>query len=99
MDEINCQNGNRLNIETRLNDEAHVVLAVEDLGPGVPPDQADHLFTPFHTTKSDGMGMGLSICRSIISAHGGSLNFANQEPHGACFALSLPADGDVEKIG
>jgi signal transduction histidine kinase len=78
-----------------------VEVSVSDLGPGVADDQAPLLFTAFHSTKSDGMGMGLSICRTIIEGHGGSLDFRNQERNqernqdssqgaGATFFFTLP---------
>ena len=91
MNEIGCANGRRIRLETRVNGNA-AVLSVFDQGPGVADDQAELVFTPFHTTKKEGMGMGLSICRSIISEHGGELRFRNNENAGACFYFSLPVD-------
>lgn len=91
MNEIGCANGRTIRLETRLND-GYAVLRVIDQGPGVADDQSELVFTPFHTTKKEGMGMGLSICRSIISEHGGELRFENNENEGACFYFSLPVD-------
>ena len=90
MNEIHCANGRRITIRTRLAPEDLIVVSVIDLGPGVPEEQADLLFTPFYTTKQDGMGMGLSICRSIIAEHRGSMGFSNNDDAGATFFFNLP---------
>ena len=67
-----------------------VLVAVKDSGPGLAPAVVERLFDPFYTTKPDGLGMGLSICRSIIEAHGGQLWVtANQAP-GAAFYFTVP---------
>ena len=68
-----------------------VLVAVRDSGPGLAPETLERLFESFYTTKADGMGMGLSICRSIIEANGGRLWASPNEPHGAVFQLTLPA--------
>jgi C4-dicarboxylate-specific signal transduction histidine kinase len=68
-----------------------IVIAVRDSGPGLSPENLDRLFTPFYTTKPHGMGMGLSICRSIIDAHGGRLWATASESRGAEFHFTLPA--------
>ncbi|SDR20889.1 Predicted ATPase [Paraburkholderia fungorum] len=73
------------------------LVRVEDTGPGLAPEVAGRLFEPFVTTKQSGMGMGLSICRSIAEAHGGELTVAPGEPHGAVFSLNLPAGAAVEQ--
>jgi len=91
MNEIGCRYGDTITIRTRKIDDS-VELSVRDLGPGVADDQFELVFTPFHTTKKEGMGMGLSICRSIISEHGGKLEFVNNEGAGACFFFRLPID-------
>ena len=65
------------------------LVAVEDSGPGVDPEHLDRIFSSFYTTKPSGLGMGLSICRTIVEAHGGRL-WATSEPEGALFQLTLP---------
>ena len=67
-----------------------VSVGVLDSGVGIPAGQADRLFNPFFTTKSNGMGMGLSICRSIIEAHGGQMSATNNAESGAMFQFTLP---------
>src|SRR6185437_5040573 len=72
-----------------------VVITVADTGPGLSPRIVDQLFKPFVTTKAEGMGVGLSICRQIIEAHGGSIHFEKPEQGGARFEFTLPA---VERL-
>ena len=67
-----------------------LMVAVHDTGVGIEPNTVDELFSAFYTTKSGGMGMGLSISRSIVEAHGGRLWATPNEPHGAVFQFSLP---------
>ena len=71
-------------------DQAGVVVAVRDSGPGIDPEHLDRVFDAFYTTKPSGTGMGLSICRSIIHAHGGKLWAEANEPRGAVFQFTLP---------
>jgi signal transduction histidine kinase len=70
--------------------EDAVTVEVRDSGPGFDPEQAQRLFEAFYTTKEQGIGMGLSISRSIIEAHGGRLEVTPNPPHGAVFRFSLP---------
>jgi PAS domain S-box-containing protein len=69
-----------------------VLVAIQDSGTGIEPENADRLFTSFFTTKPSGLGMGLSICRSIIEAHGGRLCAAPNAGPGATFQFTLPSD-------
>jgi signal transduction histidine kinase len=79
-----------------LQDETQQVLvSVTDCGVGISAENADRLFNAFFTTKAGGMGMGLSICRSIIEAHGGRLWATANVPHGATFQLTLPVNADT----
>ena len=66
-------------------------MTVRDSGPGIEPTHLERVFKPFYTTKSSGLGMGLSICRSIIEGHGGRLWADANEPRGAAFQFTLPA--------
>ena len=78
-------------ISTGTAESDGVLVAVRDSGPGLPSSSIEHLFDAFYTTKSDGMGMGLSICRSIIEAHGGQLWANANLPCGAVFQFVVPA--------
>jgi signal transduction histidine kinase len=69
-----------------------VRVAVQDSGPGLNPQSVNRLFEAFYTTKPEGMGMGLTICRSIIEAHGGRLWVTANEPRGAMFQFILPPE-------
>jgi signal transduction histidine kinase len=72
-----------------------VVVAVRDSGPGLAPGVLERLFEAFHTTKPGGLGLGLSICRSIVEAHGGRLWASANLPHGAIFQFTVPGDSDI----
>lgn len=87
--------GGRIAVETALTERATLVLTVRDNGPGIDPYVVPRLFEPFLTTKKKGLGIGLSISRSIIEAHGGTLWGENQPAGGSVFGFELPvAVGD-----
>jgi len=77
-------------------EDDQVLLAVQDSGTGIDPDNADRMFAAFFTTKPSGMGIGLSISRSIIEAHGGRLWASRNAGPGATFQFSLPTDSKAE---
>jgi C4-dicarboxylate-specific signal transduction histidine kinase len=79
-----------LSISTERSPTNGVLVAVRDSGPGIDPEHFERVFDAFYTTKSSGVGMGLSICRSIINAHGGTLWAGANEPRGAIFQFALP---------
>jgi two-component system sensor histidine kinase DctS len=65
-------------------------FSVTDVGPGIAPEIEQQLFTPFFTTKAEGMGLGLSLCRTVMEQHGGTLSFTAHQPQGTVFTFSLP---------
>jgi signal transduction histidine kinase len=74
----------------RLSSTPHdVLIQVQDSGRGLDPEHAPHIFDPFYSTKPHGIGMGLSLCRSIVQAHGGRLWFIPGSPHGTIFQFTL----------
>jgi signal transduction histidine kinase len=77
-------------ISTAKTDLEGVLVAVRDSGPGLASESVDRLFESFYTTKPGGLGMGLSICRSIIEAHHGRLWATANTPQGAVFQFTLP---------
>jgi C4-dicarboxylate-specific signal transduction histidine kinase len=81
-------------IRSRQDEKQQVLVSVTDCGVGISAENADRLFNAFFTTKSSGMGMGLSICRSIMEAHGGRLWATANRPHGATFQFTLPVKAD-----
>ena len=70
-----------------------VVIKVEDTGPGIDRAQSENIFEPFFTIKPNGMGLGLSICRSIVESHGGHLTAVSDPKHGSIFRIDLPKYG------
>ncbi|MGF6776369.1 trifunctional serine/threonine-protein kinase/ATP-binding protein/sensor histidine kinase [Paraburkholderia sp. GAS334] len=81
----------QLHISTGRADSSYVLVTVRDWGPGFAPHSAERVFAPFYTTKPTGLGMGLSICRSIIDAHGGRLWASANLPRGAVVQFTVPA--------
>ena len=79
-----------LSIKSEVQDDGGVMISVADSGSGIASQDVDRIFNPLFTTKSDGMGMGLSICRSIIEAHDGRLWVAENMPRGAIFQFVVP---------
>jgi signal transduction histidine kinase len=75
-------------------DQDRVRVSVADSGPGLTPEAASHLFEPFFTTKPEGLGLGLSLSRGFVEAHGGRL-WAESTPGGARFAFTLPVCEDT----
>jgi PAS domain S-box-containing protein len=84
----------QLSISTELSQTRGILVAVRDSGPGIDPEQFDGIFKPFYTTKASGIGMGLSICRSIIDAHGGELWAEANQPRGAALKFNMPSAQD-----
>jgi signal transduction histidine kinase len=80
-----------LTISSGNDDSGGVLISVRDSGLGVVAEDAERVFEPFYTTKAAGMGMGLSICRSIVEAHGGRLWVTANLPRGAAFQFTVPA--------
>ena len=85
------EDARELSISTRQGQTSDVLVAVQDSGPGIDPEHLDKVFAAFYTTKNAGIGMGLSICRSIITAHGGRLWVEANRPRGAIFQFTLAA--------
>ena len=80
-------------VRTEKHDADWVRISVEDSGTGINPEDEKRIFEAFFTTKTDGMGMGLSICRSIVQAHGGRITAARAMPRGSVFQVTLPGGG------
>jgi signal transduction histidine kinase len=88
-----------LRVSSELDGEGNAMVAVEDSGTGVDPTKIDRIFEPLFTTKRDGMGMGLSICRSIVEAHGGRLWASPRKPRGSIFRFTLPSATNGLSVG
>ena len=84
----------QLVVRTRAVDQANILIEVEDNGSGIAEEKLEAIFSPFVTNKPEGLGMGLSICRSIIERHGGEISAANNPDGGAKFSITLPVAGE-----
>ena len=77
--------------------EDYILISVQDSGTGINPEHTERLFDAFFTTKSNGIGLGLSICRSIVESHGGRMSVFPAHPHGSVFQVMLPVgEADAE---
>jgi signal transduction histidine kinase len=90
MDSV-AERARKLRVTSRPHETDGVLITVEDSGTGIDPRNAKQIFEPLYTTKSQGMGLGLSICRSIVEAHGGRLSASPGALHGLALRISLPA--------
>ena len=82
-------------ISTGKVEPSGALVAVQDSGPGLEPVMLERVFESFYTTKPTGLGLGLSICRSIIEAHGGRLWASTNQPRGATFQFTLPCEANI----
>ena len=87
-----------LKITANRQEHSGVLITVEDSGPGIAPENIERIFEPFYTTKAQGMGMGLTICRSIVEAHGGSLVADPSRLGGLAMRISLPASANARTL-
>ena len=100
MDSMTAKDGARiLRLMSEVHDGGGVIVSVADTGTGIGSQEFERIFDPLFTTKSDGMGMGLSICRSIIEAHDGRLWASPNKPEGAVLRFVLAADGATSAAG
>ena len=79
-------------ITTGKAESGDVLVTMRNSGPGLAPAAVENIFNAFHTTKANGLGLGLSICRSIVEAHGGRLWASANSPRGAVFQFTLPGN-------
>jgi PAS domain S-box-containing protein len=87
------RNARQLTIRTNRSEDGSVLVSVTDCGSGIAPDKLEHIFESFYTTKPHGMGLGLTVCRTIITAHQGKLWATSEPGHGATVWISLPVGG------
>ncbi|WP_374088939.1 PAS domain S-box protein [Methylomicrobium lacus] len=90
LETLSAKQHRHINIRSRLALNKTIQVSIKDNGPGIDKDQQQKILMPFYTTKTDGMGMGLSISRSLLEAHGGSLYFESEPGHGSTFYFTLP---------
>jgi signal transduction histidine kinase len=93
-DAVTCVSDGKRSVRVRSqkHNGHNVLIAVEDSGTGITPEDKRRIFDAFYTTKSDGMGMGLSICRSIVESHGGRITVEDASPCGSVFQIILPGE-------
>jgi PAS domain S-box-containing protein len=96
LEALERSEGGHLGVRCHPHPSGEVRISVEDSGPGIPADRLEGIFEPFYTSKPEGLGMGLAICRSIALAHGGRLWAENRPEGGAVFHLALPAAPAVD---
>ena len=87
----------RIDVETSIDQEGSVVCSVSIMGPALPTTDLQHVFDSFFSTKNAGIGIGLAICQSIITAHGGRISGANRPNGGAHFCFTLPVPTAAER--
>ena len=88
-----------LSVKSKLSGPDSVQVSIEDTGIGIDPSKHDQIFKPLFTTKEHGMGMGLSICRSIIESHDGRIWVSPGVNGGAIFQFELPTKSDKDTVG
>jgi signal transduction histidine kinase len=90
----------RLRLTTSFDGRSTVWLSVQDSGPGIPAEDRERIFDPFFTTKSDGMGLGLAICSTVVENHGGKLRLVKSDSEGSIFELTIPARAEpLDRVG
>jgi two-component system sensor kinase FixL len=94
---VSIDGGHELHVATLRLNEDMIEISVADDGPGLTPEVAGQLFEPFVSSKHDGMGLGLSICRSIVESHGGTLHYEPNPKGGTIFRFTLPSTTLTEK--
>jgi signal transduction histidine kinase len=89
-DGVGVRMGGQLTIRSAAGPDRFARVSVQDTGTGLEQDHMDRIFEAFFSTKAGGIGMGLSICRSIVQAHGGSISASNHSPRGSTFSFTVP---------
>ena len=96
LEAMSSQPRRELTVATTARDPGYLEFVIADSGPGMPDEMLPNLFEPFLTTKPGGMGLGLSICKSIVEAHGGRIGYAPSLDGGATFTFTLQAPAGTE---
>jgi signal transduction histidine kinase len=87
--------GGTLTISSAMSPDGCLLVSISDTGVGLPPDLAEQIFDPFHSTKPQGTGMGLTITRSIVESYGGRVWATNNQGRGATFCFTLPGEAEA----